>query len=112
MRLLAAVCVSLLLLSACSKSEPIAEKTRKRTGAEPVQEFELRGEVKRLDPKDKIATIAHEQIGDWMGPMTMEFPVRDDADFAKLREGRPVHAKVFVQGFRYWVANVEDGPAN
>jgi Cu/Ag efflux protein CusF len=111
MRLFAGACVCLLLLSGCARSRPIADESLKTADTEPIKEYELIGEVKRLDPQERIATIAHEQIGDWMGPMTMEFPVRDEADFAKLREGQPVRAKVFVQGYRYWVANVEAAPA-
>lgn len=109
MRLITVVLCGLLTLSGCAKSEPVAEM--KKTSSEPVKQYALKGEVKRLDAENKTVTIKHEQIGDWMGAMTMEFPVKDPADFAKLSEGRPVQATVYVQGtLDYWVGNVQDAP--
>ena len=108
MRWFAVVAVSLLGLVGCSKSEPVAEKISKSTVEEPLKKYELTGEVSRLDSENKIATIKHQAIGDWMGAMTMDFPVKDAADFAKLAPGKPVSATVFVQGLNYWVGEVKD----
>ena len=104
--------VLLATLASCAKSEPVAEKIQKSSAeplkeAEPLKKYELRGEVSRLDTENKIATIKHQPIGDWMGAMTMDFPVKDPADFAKLSAGKPVEATVFVQGLNYWVAEVK-----
>ncbi len=107
MRLFLVVAASLLALTACTKSEPVAEKQLKSTSSEPVKKYELHGVVSRVDPKDKIATIKHGAIGDWMGAMTMDFPVKDDADFAKLEPGKQVDATVYVQGLNYWVGDVK-----
>jgi Cu/Ag efflux protein CusF len=112
MRLSFALAACFLALTACSKSEPVAEKQLKSTSSEPVKKYELHGEVSRLDAKDKIATIKHQAIGDWMGAMTMDFPVKDDMDFAKLAPGKPIEATVYVQGLDYWVADVKsEAPA-
>jgi Cu/Ag efflux protein CusF len=94
--------VAALAAGACSR--PAAEESK-----EPVKRYELRGEVKSLDAEAKTAKIQHDKIGDWMEAMTMEFPVRDPADFARLRAGQPVKATVFVQGLRFWVGEVEAG---
>jgi Cu/Ag efflux protein CusF len=110
MRLIVLLIASLLLLGGCATNEPVAEKSLKST--EPLKSYPLKGEITRLDVENKIATIKHEQIGDWMGPMTMDFPVRDAAEFGKLSEGKPVEGTVFVQGFDYWVGEVKDGSAN
>lgn len=97
-----------LTLAACAKSEPVAEKKEpKATVEEPLRKYTLKGEVSRIDAENRIATIKHEAIGDWMGPMTMDFPVKESADFAKLTPGKPVQATVFVQGFSYWVGEVK-----
>lgn len=96
----------LISLAACSKSEPIAQKIEKKAD-EPVKQYALTGEISRLDVENKIATIKHQAIGDWMGAMTMDFPVKDAADFAKLAPGKPVQATVFVQGLNYWVGEVK-----
>ncbi len=106
MRLFLVLLVSLLTMVGCAKNEPVAET--KKSADEPLKQYSLKGEITRLDAENKIATIKHEQIGDWMGAMTMEFPVKDAADFAKLREGKHIQATVNVQGLNYWVANVQD----
>jgi Cu/Ag efflux protein CusF len=110
MRLIVVLVAGLLTLAGCAKNEPVAEAPRK-SADEPLKQYAIKGQVKRLDPQNKIATIQHEAIGDWMGAMTMEFPVKDSADFGKLAEGQPVNATVYVQGLNYWVANVQASPA-
>ncbi|MEO5923219.1 MAG: copper-binding protein [Bryobacteraceae bacterium] len=108
----AVLAVCLLTLAGCTKSEPVAEKIpEKSVSSEPLKSYPLTGEVARLDPDTKIATIKHQAIGDWMGAMTMDFPVKDPADFAKLSTGKPVSATVFVQGINYWVGEVKDSQA-
>src|SRR5262245_4540877 len=70
--------------------------------------YALHGEVLRLDAQGHIAAIKHEQIGDWMGPMTMEFPVPSAQEFSALREGERINATVFVEGFNYWVGEIRE----
>jgi Cu/Ag efflux protein CusF len=98
------LCALILLLTGCATT-PVAKD-------EPLRRYELKGQVQRLDTQGKvpIATIKHEAIGDWMGAMTMDFPVKDPADLAKLKEGAPVHATVFVRGLESWVGEVKDDP--
>jgi Cu/Ag efflux protein CusF len=109
MILRAALVALVLTLGGCAKTELVAEKKPdlKAASDEPVKQYPLNGEVARLDTEYKIATIKHQAIGDWMGAMTMDFPVKDDADFAKLAPGKPVQATVFVQGANYWVGEVK-----
>ena len=112
MRALAPV-FCLLLLSACRQAtQPVALKDESK---EPVHEYSLHGEVLRLDAKEKIAVIKHQAIGDgktvWMGAMTMEFPVKDDAEFAKLRPGETINATVYVRGDAipvFWVDQIHE----
>ena len=77
----------------------------------PAQKYSLHGEIVRLEEQGHLVAIRHEEIKGWMGAMTMEFPVKDSADFGKLSEGQPVNATVYVQGLNYWVANVQNAPA-
>ncbi len=49
-----------------------------------------------LDPKAHSATIAAGQIGDWMMPMTMEYPVKPDSELQKLHAGDKIQATVVV----------------
>jgi len=98
----------LLLLAGCRQATFTAEKDEAKD--EPVKQYTLHGEILRLDAQGKIAAIKHQKIGDWMEAMTMEFPVKDQPEFDKLRTGEKINATVFVQGNSYWVGEIhEDG---
>ncbi len=86
-----------LLLVGC------AHKTQERR-------YDLRGEVKALDPAAKIATITHQKIGDWMEAMTMEFRVKPDSEFQKLHVGDRVEGKVVVGDDNYYLTDVRTTP--
>jgi Cu/Ag efflux protein CusF len=69
--------------------------------------YPMEGEVKALDPGAKTATIAAGKIGDWMDAMTMEYPVKPDAEFQKLHVGDHIQATVVVDGDKYYVTEVK-----
>lgn len=81
--------------------------TRATKSSAPIQTYTLRGEVRRLEPARMTAVIKHEAIEGWMEAMTMEFPVRDKAEFAKLAEGKRIRAKVNVQDLDYWLTEIQ-----
>lgn len=96
----ALVCI-VLLAAGCARTNP------------PEKTYALRGVIVGLNPQIKTATIRHEKIGDWMEAMTMEFPVKDPAEFAKLQVGQKITATVHVrpETFAYWIANIHtEGP--
>jgi Cu/Ag efflux protein CusF len=68
--------------------------------------YPMQGEIKALNAESKSATIAAGKIGDWMEPMTMEYPVKPDAEFQKLHVGDRIEAKVVVQEDKYYVTEV------
>jgi Cu/Ag efflux protein CusF len=73
---------------------------------EQVKRYTMQGEIKALDPAAKTATIAHGKIGDWMEAMTMEYPVKPDAEFQKLHVGDRIEATVVVSDSNgYYVTN-------
>jgi Cu/Ag efflux protein CusF len=76
----------------------------------PPKLYPLQGEIKSLDPASKSATIKAGKIGDWMDAMTMEYPIKPDADFAKLHIGDTVQAKVVVNDLKYYVTEVKVVP--
>ena len=55
----------------------------------------------------KTATIAAGKIGDWMEAMTMEYPVKPDAEFQKLHVGDKIEATVVVVDPAYYVTDVK-----
>ena len=73
--------------------------------------YAMEGEVKALDPATKSATIAAGKIGDWMEAMTMEYPVKPDAEFQKLHVGDRIQATVVVSGDKYYVTEVSIPPS-
>ena len=73
--------------------------------------YAMEGEVKALDPAAKSATIAAGKIGDWMEAMTMEYPVKPDAEFQKLHAGDRIQATVVVDGDQYYVTEIKILPA-
>lgn len=86
-----------LVLAACGR-----KRNEKR--------YELRGEIRALDPSTKSATIKHEKIGDWMEAMTMEFKVKPDSDFGKLHVGDRIKATVVVDDLSYYITGVQAVP--
>jgi protein SCO1/2 len=72
----------------------------------PIQEYTMHGQVISLDPDNRIATIKHEEIKGWMGAMTMEYPVSEKPEFAKIHSGDRITATVYVQGDFYWIGQI------
>lgn len=91
--------LSATLLAGCGAQRPAARGPAKK-------QYTLKGEVLRLRPDEKIAVIKHEKIGDWMEAMTMDFPVPDGAEFAKLAEGQRIQATVNVNDDYFWLTDV------
>jgi Cu/Ag efflux protein CusF len=92
------VLIAALGFCGCSEKKPASNV--------PVKRYALRGEVLRLEPSRMVAVVRHEAIEGWMEAMTMEFPVRDKAEFAKLSEGRRITAVVEVQDLDYWLTSI------
>lgn len=86
------------LLSACQRNPPPL----------PVREYQMSGEIVSMDAKSQTATVKHGKIDGWMEAMTMEYPVKDQQEFAKLRAGEKIQAKILVQGMEYWIASAAE----
>jgi Cu/Ag efflux protein CusF len=65
---------------------------------QPEKHYHLAGEVTALNRKDQTATVKHGAIGDWMGAMTMEYPIKSKAEFDSLKVGEQIEATVDVVG--------------
>lgn len=89
-----------VLLGSCARSQ---EKP-----PEQVKQYSMHGEVIRLDPDGKIATVRAEKIQGWMEAMTMGYPVKDPKDFNALQVDHCIDATVFVQGDAFWIADVKN----
>lgn len=89
-----------VLLAACARSD-------NGKSSAPLERFSIHGEVMRLEPNDKLATIRHQKIVGYMEAMTMTFPVKDAQDFASLQVGTCIDGTVFVQGDNLWVGELK-----
>lgn len=78
--------------------------------AAPGKRYPMQGEVKALDASAHTATIAAGKIGDWMEAMTMEYPVKPDAEFQKLHVGDKIEATVMVGDPGYYVTDIKVVP--
>lgn len=85
-----------LLFAGCGSKPEVAGKR-----------YPMQGTIKSIDPAHKTAMIDAGKIGDWMEPMTMEYPVRPDAEFAKLHAGDKIEATVVVNDPGYYVTDVK-----
>lgn len=90
---------SVLLLAGCAAKQ------------EEGKRYAMQGEVQALNPADKTANIKAGKIEGWMEAMTMEFPIKPDAEFAKLHVGDHIQATVVVNDAKYYVTDVKVSPA-
>ena len=72
----------------------------------PIRQYDITGVVITLNSSNLVATIQHEEIKGWMEAMTMEFPVREASEFAKLKPGSRISARVNVQGLDFWLSDI------
>jgi Cu/Ag efflux protein CusF len=79
-------------------------------GCEQTRRYAMQGEIKSLDTAARTATISHGKIGDWIEAMTMEYPVKPDAELQKLHVGDRIEATVVVKGLKYYVTDVKVAP--
>ena len=96
-RVCACVALLLLMLAGCARKAP-------------VKRYPMQGEIKALDASAHTATIAAGKIGDWMEAMTMEYPVKPDAEFQKLHVGDRIEATVMVGDPAYYVTDIKVAP--
>ena len=83
-----------LLLAGCASKPPEGKR------------YPMQGVIKSLDPKTNSAMIDAGKIGDWMEAMTMEYPIKPEAEFQKLHVGDKIEATVVVGDPGYYVTDV------
>ncbi len=86
---------------ACRQEKPV-----RATPGSP-KTYTVRGEVVALDPTNRVATLKHQRIEGWMEAMTMEFPVKDPAEFARLGVGDHMEATLYVTDLEYYLGKIQ-----
>ncbi len=72
----------------------------------PPKQYKLDGVVVSLDPQAHIAKINGQKIEGWMDAMTMEYPLKDQTEFASLHVGDHITGTVFVEGLNYSLGEI------
>ena len=98
MRYLSLFLLSILLFTACQKSE-----TQNLNASGEAQRYKLKGKVVSVDKAAKKAEIAHEEIPGYMQAMTMKFAIKDDWVWDDLTVGSEIQADLVVDKGEYWL---------
>jgi Cu/Ag efflux protein CusF len=93
-----------------AKQEAPAAATGGSGSVAAIRKYPMHGKVVAVNP-DKTVRIEAGPIGDYMGAMTMNYTVRNDADRAKLTEGTTFDATLYVTPDNDWVGDVTPVPA-
>jgi protein SCO1/2 len=94
-----------LLLASCSETP-----RQQAQSSQPAKTYELTGEIVSMDAPTQVLTIRHEEIKGWMEAMTMGFPVKEKAEFEKLKPGQKIKAAVIVQGDDFYLEKISVQP--
>ena len=89
---------SILLLTACQKSQP-----QNQNASPEAKRYKLKGKVISVDKAAKKAEIAHEEIAGYMSAMTMKFAIKDDWVWDELTPGAEIQAELVVDKGDYWL---------
>ena len=92
-------------LIGCSAKPPVATSTT-------VKRYPMHGTIVSVNAAEKSARIDAGPIGDYMGAMTMNYQIKDDAALAKLAAGSVIDATVFVDGDNSWVGEIQPAAAS
>ena len=82
------------LLAACAKK---AQEKR----------YTLTGEVVSVNPDTMMAVIKGDKIEGWMEAMTMDYPVKEKSEIARLSPGDRISATVFVGESAYHLGDIK-----
>ena len=105
------LCLLLVASAMACNSAPAPEPEPEPEAEAPAAEthrYELQGKVLQLRPGDtNAAVIEHQEIVGFMDAMTMTFPVKDPAEFAKLHENDYINADVVSSDDEFYLENIE-----
>lgn len=102
-----------LTLAGCGGEDPsshasheTAAETSAAADSVTTETHAVRGVIVDRDPVANTLKLDHEAIGDWMGAMTMSFPVRG-ADVGSLPvNGTTITGTIHVAGSEFWLSDV------
>ncbi len=93
--------IVLLALTACTQTPRQEAKS-----TQPIKTYQLAGEIVGMDNATQVITVKHSEIKGYMEAMTMGFPVKEKAEFEKLKPGQKITADVNVQADDLWLTKI------
>lgn len=92
---------------ACNTAPAPEPEAEAETPAAETHRYELHGKVLELRPGEtNAAVIEHDEIPGFMDAMTMTFPVKDAAEFAKLHANDTINADVVSSDDEFYIENI------
>jgi protein SCO1/2 len=101
MRYFLLILFSVLVFSSCQNST-----AEQQNASADAKRYTLRGKVVSVDKANKKASIAHEEVENYMPPMTMDFPIKDDWVFDELSKDADIRSDLVVDADGFWLENV------
>src|ERR1044072_243697 len=98
--------ITTLVLSLLALVSLISCQSRQRVRSPTEKHYELKGKVVVVDKQQRLLTVAHEEIKDYMSAMTMPFVVKDDWVFEIATPGNQITATLVVDGGQLWLGDV------
>ena len=84
----------------------------KGTSSAADRHYHLAGEVKALDAKQHTAQVDAAAIPNYMDAMTMDYPVKSEAEFGKLKVGERIEGTLNVhQDDTYDLSDIREAGA-
>jgi uncharacterized lipoprotein YajG len=99
----------IFMLAGCSSKQETAAPATTQTAS--VKRYPLHGKVISVNTADKTAKIDAAEVPGWMSAMTMDYPVKESAELAKMAPDKNIEATVFVEGDNFWLGEVKEAPA-
>lgn len=94
----------LLLFGACSKP---AENTQPATSQAAPEVYKVRGILRGINFADQSVTVEHEEVPDYMPPMTMPFDVKSMAEVQPLKVGDGMEFRLVVTDKSSWIEDIK-----
>lgn len=97
------IAILLLLVSftsACQKTE------KPNVASADAKRYPLKGKVISVDKSKKKASIAHEEIPNYMDAMMMDFPIHDADILNTMSKDAEIKAELVVDKSDYWLENI------
>src|ERR1044072_6482254 len=90
--------ITTLVLSLLALVSLISCQSRQRVRSPTEKHYELKGKVVVVDKQQRLLTVAHEEIKDYMSAMTVPFVVKDDWVYEIATPGNQITATLVCDG--------------